>query len=242
MPSPLYSGGARGGRPTIDLWRRAFVTVFLRIVKCDLACRVSPHNTGRARATHRRKTTFLVQCLIAIGAVLGLAGCAAEPDFQLNSAHLVRLERDFRQPLGERRRDDLQQVLEDLFGTPEHPRIPDVVSPSEVRFDLERLAAAAGPVASDEQGNARGLYRTHCVNCHGITGDGVGPTATFVNPYPRDFRRGLYKFKSTPKGEKPTDEDLRLIIVNGIPGTAMPAYQALPDRDAQALQRSTSDT
>ena len=108
-------------------------------------------------------------------------------------------------------------------------------SPSEVRFDLERLAAAAGPVASDERGNARGLYRTHCVNCHGITGDGVGPTATFINPYPRDFRRGLYKFKSTPKGEKPTDEDLRLIIVNGIPGTAMPAYQALPDRDVLAL-------
>ena len=73
------------------------------------------------------------------------------------------------------------------------------------------------------------------MNCHGITGDGVGPTATFINPYPRDFRRGLYKFKSTPKGEKPTDEDLRLMIVNGIPGTAMPSYQTLPDRDVLAL-------
>ena len=33
---PLYSGGARGGRPTIDLWRLAFVKVFPRIVKRDL--------------------------------------------------------------------------------------------------------------------------------------------------------------------------------------------------------------
>ena len=93
---------------------------------------------------------------LGIAAVVGLAGCAAEPDFQLNSAHLVRLERDFRQPLGERRRNDLHVVLEDLFGTPEQPRIPDVVTSAAVRFDLERLAAAAGPVASDQQGNARG--------------------------------------------------------------------------------------
>lgn len=168
-------------------------------------------------------------------AVLILAGCAAEPGFQLNSAHLAVLERDFRQPLGERRREDLQRVLEDLFGTPDEPRIPGVVSEAGVRFDLERLAAAAGAVASDEQGVARGLYRAHCVNCHGITGDGVGPAATFMNPYPRDFRRGVYKFKSTPKGEKPTDDDLRRILVAGIPGTAMPSYAALPDQDVVAL-------
>ena len=39
---PLYSGGARGGRPTIDLWRLAFVKVFPRIVKRDLATVMSP--------------------------------------------------------------------------------------------------------------------------------------------------------------------------------------------------------
>ena len=132
-PARQVSPQFRASRRSVALLNHAhaaswwnWVALALSLLQ-DVACRVSPHDTGRSSATHRRKTTFLVRCSIAIGAVLGLAGCAAEPDFQLNSAHLVRLERDFRQPLGERRRDDLQQVLEDLFGTPEHPRIPDVV-------------------------------------------------------------------------------------------------------------------
>jgi len=174
---------------------------------------------------------------LALGAcaALGLGGCTAEPAFQLNSAHAARLERDFRQPTTDERKNDLQRVLAELFGTPDHPLLPEAVQASGMRLAAERLSAAAGPVGSDERGNENGLYRTHCVNCHGITGDGVGPTATFINPYPRDFRRGVYKFKSTPKGAKPTDEDLTRIIVAGIPGTAMPAYRALPDRDVQAL-------
>ena len=36
MPSPPVHRGARGGRPTIDLWRPAFVKVFPQIVKRDL--------------------------------------------------------------------------------------------------------------------------------------------------------------------------------------------------------------
>ena len=70
-------------------------------------------------------------------------------------------------------------------------------------MNVSWLALAAGPVGRDEQGNPRGLYREHCAHCHGITGDGVGPTATFLNPYPRDYRKGQFKFKSTPVGQKP---------------------------------------
>src|SRR5205807_5778428 len=81
----------------------------------------------------------------------------------------------------------------------------------------------------------RGLYREHCAHCHGITGDGVGPTAAFLNPYPRDYRKGQFKFKSTPAGFKPTHADLKKIVLDGVPGTAMPSFKLLPDLEVEAL-------
>jgi mono/diheme cytochrome c family protein len=114
--------------------------------------------------------------------------------------------------------------------------VPDVATTAtRPVLDLAALTAAAGPVASDEEGRATGLYRKHCAHCHGVSGGGVGPTAGFLDPYPRDFRRGVFKFQSTPKGSKPTDDDLRRILVRGIPGTAMPSYAALQDDELDAL-------
>ena len=40
-------------------------------------------------------------------------------------------------------------------------------------------------------------------------------------PYPRDYRMGIFKFKSTPRGEKPTKADLARLIRDGIAGTNM---------------------
>jgi mono/diheme cytochrome c family protein len=68
-----------------------------------------------------------------------------------------------------------------------------------------------------------------------VTGDGAGPTAVFLNPYPRDYRRGTFKFKSTPRQSKPTHEDLRSILINGIPDTAMPSFRTLPSNELEAL-------
>ena len=73
---------------------------------------------------------------------------------------------------------------------------------------MRRLKMSAGPAWTDDKGATYGLYRKHCVHCHGITGDGRGPTALFLNPYPRDYRPGVYKFKSTYNPAKPTDDDL----------------------------------
>jgi mono/diheme cytochrome c family protein len=97
------------------------------------------------------------------------------------------------------------------------------------------LAMAAGPVQSDEIGRPQGLYREHCAHCHGITGDGAGPTSLFLDPYPRDFRMGAFKFKSTPIGRKPTYDDLHQIMIEGIPGTAMPSFRLLPEDELEAL-------
>ncbi len=73
------------------------------------------------------------------------------------------------------------------------------------------------------------------MHCHGITGDGAGPTAAFLNPYPRDYRKGVYKFKSSKKGSKPTHEDLKMVLMEGIAGTAMPSFKLLPDQEVEAL-------
>ena len=48
----------------------------------------------------------------------------------------------------------------------------------------------------------------HCANCHGTEGDGQGPVAADLSTKPQNFTKGVYKFRSTPSGELPTDEDL----------------------------------
>jgi mono/diheme cytochrome c family protein len=80
-----------------------------------------------------------------------------------------------------------------------------------------------------------GLYRQHCAHCHGTTGDGAGPTALFLNPYPRDYRLGIFKFKSTERAARPSHADLRRILVDGIPDSAMPTVGLLDSQQIDAL-------
>lgn len=173
-----------------------------------------------------------------------LAGCSSDAaSFKQNAAYKLKMERanlgsDEGAPteLSAAVTSDIGNILEALFGTPDAPRLPAVEGIElEKVADLKALQSAAGPVASDNTGVAQGLFREHCVHCHGISGDGNGPTAAFLNPYPRDYRLGLYKFKSTKKGDKPTDEDLKRVINEGIPGTAMPSFALLPETEVAAL-------
>ena len=73
----------------------------------------------------------------------------------------------------------------------------------------------------------RAVYRSACASCHGISGDGLGPTARHMNPAPRDFTSGVFKFRSTPSGALPTDQDLFRTVSAGVPGTWMPAWEKL---------------
>ncbi len=75
------------------------------------------------------------------------------------------------------------------------------------------------------------IYERSCLVCHGLSGRGDGPAAFYNSAYsasrPRDFTVGNYKYRSTPSGEYPTDQDLFRVITNGIPG-AMPSFGGLP--------------
>jgi mono/diheme cytochrome c family protein len=73
----------------------------------------------------------------------------------------------------------------------------------------------------------RGIYRSACAPCHGQRGDGQGPAARSINPKPRDFTAGVFKFRSTPSGALPTDSDLFRTISDGVPSTWMPAWEQL---------------
>lgn len=95
----------------------------------------------------------------------------------------------------------------------------------------DRFAIAPGAVIS----HGRVLYAEHCQHCHGVTGDGNGPTAKYLNPPPRDYRLGKFKFKSTASSAKVRREDLARVIDQGIPGTYMPSFKLLEPEELTAL-------
>jgi cytochrome c oxidase cbb3-type subunit 2 len=82
----------------------------------------------------------------------------------------------------------------------------------------------------------RTLYLLNCAVCHGDLGKGNGWRANFLYPKPRDFTRGIYRFKTTPSGSLPTDRDLFRTVSTGLQGTAMPAWGYwLTEKDRWAL-------
>lgn len=81
----------------------------------------------------------------------------------------------------------------------------------------------------------RVLYAEHCQHCHGVSGDGNGPTARYLNPLPRDYRRAVFKFTSTGTTYRAQRGDLAHIIEEGIPGTYMPSFKLLKPEESTAL-------
>ena len=73
--------------------------------------------------------------------------------------------------------------------------------------------------------DAPALYQQRCAACHGKTGHGDGPFAALLDPRPRDFTSGRFKFRSTETGSLPTDDDLAASITNGLHGTSMPSWK-----------------
>jgi mono/diheme cytochrome c family protein len=137
-------------------------------------------------------------------------------------------------------RDQLEDFLEQLFGTPASPKF----SPQGVKGlqddARDAVAAAREALRLDDQTLTRGsgLYRLYCLHCHGLTGNGRGPTAPWVNPHPRDYRPGMFKFTSSSqpdKERKARREDLTRTLREGIDGTSMPSFGLLADQDIDAL-------
>ena len=83
--------------------------------------------------------------------------------------------------------------------------------------------------------HGQAVYMKRCVQCHGVNGDGNGPTAVHMYPRPRDYTRAIFKFTSTPYGSKPRREDLVATVRRGITGTSMPSFDRISDKEVEAV-------
>jgi mono/diheme cytochrome c family protein len=127
-------------------------------------------------------------------------------------------------------RQKIDEALTELFGTPAEPKVGGLDSEATEKLKLDNESLKKGMK----------YYRIHCVHCHGVPGDGRGPTARWINPHPRDFRQGLFKFMSIDQAHgkpdwPPRREDLFHTIERGIEGTAMPSFLLLGSKDINYL-------
>ena len=104
-------------------------------------------------------------------------------------------------------------------------------------FEPQMVSASVMSLPNTPQQVQRGreVYERRCVGCHGDKGDGNGPAATFLDPRPRNFTIGSFKFRTTPSGSLPTDGDLYRTLTRGVRFTAMPTWHELPEKDRIAV-------
>lgn len=87
-----------------------------------------------------------------------------------------------------------------------------VLSASTWCLTAQWVFAAAGDAAKGKP-----IYQSKCVTCHGPYGKGDGPVGKNLKPPAGDF--------SSAESKKKSDDELRDIIENGKPKTAMVAWK-----------------
>ena len=77
-----------------------------------------------------------------------------------------------------------------------------------------------------------------CLHCHGLEGNGRGPTGPWLNPPPRDYRLGIFKYTSSTQDQnarKPRRDDILHVLAFGIEGTSMPSFNVLSIEEREAI-------
>lgn len=119
--------------------------------------------------------------------------------------------------------------------------------PLAVFLILTGFLAGLGVASAQDQkviDRGKSIYASRCVICHGDKGDGKGlvgivhraQTSGVVQTiYPRDFTAGVFKFRSTPSGDLPTDADLMRVLEEGISRAGMPSQRDMTEADRMAV-------
>lgn len=170
------------------------------------------------------RTTSLASIAVAVLACsLAGAGCSRLPD----SSYTLRADTE-QLDLPTKHKEQIAEILTAYHGTPSHPRMA-VPSPTDTLAKVEKPGYDRLHLQLGQQ-----VYTQQCAGCHGTTGDGKGPAGAYLNPPPRDYRNGVFKFTSTPRGSKPRRDDLRRILKYGAKGTSMPAFRFLSEEESEA--------
>ena len=138
-------------------------------------------------------------------------------------------------------RAEYAKNLGEMFGTPAHPKVSGL-EPAALKAADDSLTAetVVQTLRLDEATLAEGSrhYRMHCLHCHGLEGNGRGPTGPWVNPPPRDYRLGIFKYTSSNQEQnarKPRRADILHVLAFGIEGTSMPSFNVLSIDEREEL-------
>jgi sulfur oxidation c-type cytochrome SoxX len=131
-----------------------------------------------------------------------------------------------------------EQWIYDHFKNP-RALISDSIMPS-FRFTDDEFKAMSAYLASlkaaPQLGDGADVYKSLCMRCHGEKGDGHGPIAIYLDPYPRDLTKSGF-MNSKPR------ERLIESIKKGVAGTSMPPWGAtLNDAQVNAVLAYTEAT
>ncbi|MEZ6143780.1 MAG: c-type cytochrome [Zavarzinella sp.] len=123
----------------------------------------------------------------------------------------------------------LTDFLEKTFGIPAAPAIVGDAQAEQAATKLQ--------LSPQELLLGASLYRRRCQDCHGMNGDGRGPTGPWIHPHPRDYRQGVFKFVTTPgvSARKARHADLVRTLTYGLPGTSMPSFGLLPEAELSQI-------
>jgi mono/diheme cytochrome c family protein len=104
---------------------------------------------------------------------------------------------------------------------------------SQTKESTETNQEKTAPVklTSSQQLEAKKVYEAWCSGCHGEKGRADGPAAAVLEVKPRNFIREPFKIRSTESGQPPTRKDIYETVTRGLPGTAMPSFSFLSEKE-----------
>ena len=132
---------------------------------------------------------------------------------------------------------DREALVGDLTATTPRPTSPDDPRPAD--YDPWHTLEPGEHRGYNQRASllqrGKAVYAKYCVGCHGENGDGEGPAAVRLITKPRDFTKGIYKFRSTDSGSLPLDADLHRTITDGLARVSMPGFPLMPEQEKVAV-------
>ncbi len=172
------------------------------------------------KAKNRGRSALLALVLASvIGCSLEFKGVATE--YRLSPSTLAILAEDSEAQMA------LDRELQRLFGTREAPAFAAPADALNARVPAEQLVTTSEARQGEESEapslrESAELYANKCLHCHGNEGGADGPTARFLDPLPRDYRRGIFKYTALKDKARPRRIDLYNTLAEGVYSTAMP--------------------